>query len=115
MPIIFNFCGLGWTLSPLWPPSVPPDGAFGYVLKDSSDQQVIDAAEAVLDGDCWIHPRIQRIMRRSENTATGFNHRCRALNIAFRRGLLNRGELSDWEDSLLNAKETEAGSQIFRC
>jgi DNA-binding NarL/FixJ family response regulator len=149
---------------------VPPDGAFGYVLKDSSDQQVIDAARAVLDGDCWIHPRIQRIVRRSENTATGlsdaefevlvyislgltdrgiskrlyitekavqarlkclysklgvplkgtaeddeFNHRCRALNVAFRRGLLNRAELSDWEDSLLNAKETEAGSQIFRC
>jgi len=35
---------------------VPSDGAFGYVFKDSTDQQVIDAAKAVLDGDCLIHP-----------------------------------------------------------
>lgn len=149
---------------------VPADGAFGYVLKDSTDQQVIDAAKAVLEGDCWIHPRIQRIVRRSENTATGlsesefevlvyialgltdrgiakrlyitekavqarlkclytklgvplkgsaeddeFNHRCRALNVAVRRGLLNRAELADWEDSLLNGKDIERDSQIFRC
>ncbi|RTL43765.1 MAG: response regulator transcription factor [Candidatus Melainabacteria bacterium] len=132
---------------------VPPDGAFGYVLKDSTDQQVIDATKAVLSGDCWIHPRIQRIIRRTESGATGlteaefevlicialgftdkatakrlyitekavqarlkclytkfgisskgasdedeYNHRCRALNIAFRRGLINRAELTDWED-----------------
>ncbi|HEY9785832.1 MAG TPA: response regulator transcription factor [Candidatus Obscuribacterales bacterium] len=132
---------------------VPSDGAFGYVLKDSTDQQVIDAAEAVIEGDCWIHPRIQRIVRRTENGATGltdaefevlvciaigftdraiakrlyitdkavqarlkclytklgipikgaseddeYNHRCRALNLAFRRGLINRAELADWED-----------------
>ncbi len=132
---------------------VPPTGAFGYVLKDSTDQQVIDAAKAVLGGDCWIHPRIQRIARRTENGATGlteaefevliciaigftdraiakrlyitdkavqarlkclytkfgisvkgaseddeYNHRCRALNLAFRRGLINRAELSDWEE-----------------
>lgn len=132
---------------------VPADGAFGYVLKDSTDQQVIDATNAVLGGDCWIHPRIQRIIRRTENGATGlteaefevlvsialgftdkaiakrlyitekavqarlkclytkfgisskgaseedeFNHRCRALNIAFRRGLINRAELTEWED-----------------
>lgn len=132
---------------------VPSDGAFGYVLKDSTDQQVIDAAKAVLDGDCWIHPRIQRIVRRTENGATGltdaefevlvcisigftdraiakrlyitdkavqarlkclysklgipikgssdddeYNHRCRALNLAFRRGLINRQELTDWEN-----------------
>ncbi|MGH9550648.1 MAG: response regulator transcription factor [Terriglobales bacterium] len=132
---------------------VPSDGAFGYVLKDSTDQQVIDAARAVLDGDCWIHPRIQRIIRRTENGATGlteaefevlvcialgftdratakrlyitdkavqarlkclytklgipvkgasdedeYNHRCRALNLAFRRGLINRAELNDWEE-----------------
>ncbi|MBX9669330.1 MAG: response regulator transcription factor [Candidatus Obscuribacterales bacterium] len=124
----------------------PPTGAFGYVLKDSTDQQVIDAAHAVLGGDGWIHPRIQRIARRTENGATGlteaefevlifisigftdraiatrlyitdkavqarlkclytklgistkgaseddeYNHRCRALNLAFRRGLINRG------------------------
>ena len=50
---------------------VPSDGAFGYVLKDSTDQQVIDAAKAVLEGDCWIHPRIQRIIRRAESGATG--------------------------------------------
>ncbi len=132
---------------------VPADGAFGYLLKDSSDRQVIDATKAVLGGDCWIHPRIQRIVRRSENCATGltdaefevlihiamgltdraiaallyitekavqarlkclysklniplkgceedrFNHRCRALNIAFRRGLINRAELEDWEEN----------------
>lgn len=132
---------------------VPSDGAFGYVLKDSSDQQVIDAARAVLDGDCWIHPRIQRIARRTESGATGlteaefevliciaigftdratakrlyitdkavqarlkclytklgipikgsseedeYNHRCRALNLAFRRGLINKVELSEWEE-----------------
>lgn len=134
---------------------VPADGAFGYVLKDSSDQQVIDAARAVLGGDCWIHPRIQRIVRRAESGATGltdaefevlvyialgftdkaiarrlyitekavqarlkclytkfgipikgvseedeYNHRCRALNISFRRGLINRAELADWEDQI---------------
>lgn len=132
---------------------VPSDGAFGYVLKDSTDQQVIDAAKAVLGGDCWIHPRIQRIVRRTEGGATAlteaefevlgcialgftdraiakrlyitdkavqarlkclytklgiaikgtaeddeYNHRCRALNLAFRRGLINRTELADWEE-----------------
>lgn len=133
----------------------PADGAFGYVLKDSTDQQVTDAANAVLGGDCWIHPRIQRIIRRSESSATSltesefevlggiamgltdkaigrrlyitdkavqarlkclygklgialkgateedeYNHRCRALNIAFRRGLINRSELEQWEESI---------------
>lgn len=132
---------------------VPSDGAFGYVLKDSTDQQVVDAAKAVIDGDCWIHPRIQRIVRRTESGATGltdaefevlgciaigftdkaiakrlyitdkavqarlkclysklgipikgtseddeYNHRCRALNLAFRRGLINRAELTEWEE-----------------
>lgn len=132
---------------------VPSDGAFGYVLKDSTDQQVVDAAKAVLGGDCWIHPRIQRIVRRTESGATGltdaefevlvciaigftdkatakrlyitdkavqarlkclytklgipikgsseedeYNHRCRALNLSFRRGLINRAELTDWEE-----------------
>jgi DNA-binding NarL/FixJ family response regulator len=134
---------------------VPSDGAFGYVLKDSTDQQVIDATKAVLSGDCWIHPRIQRIVRRTESGATGltdaefevlvhiamgytdkaiakrlyitekavqarlkclyqklgipikgaseedeYNHRCRALNLAFRRGLVNRAEMEDWEDQM---------------
>jgi len=134
---------------------VPPDGAFGYVLKDSTDQQVVDAAKAVIGGDCWIHPRIQRIVRRTENGATGltdaefevlvciaigftdkaiarrlyitekavqarlkclytklgipikgaseedeYNHRCRALNLSFRRGLINRAELADWEEQV---------------
>jgi DNA-binding NarL/FixJ family response regulator len=134
---------------------VPSDGAFGYVLKDSSDQQVIDAARAVMSGDCWIHPRIQRIARRTEGGATSltdaefevlvcisigftdraiakrlyitdkavqarlkclytklgipikgasdedeYNHRCRALNLAFRRGLINRAELADWEEQV---------------
>ncbi|HEY9757528.1 MAG TPA: LuxR C-terminal-related transcriptional regulator [Oculatellaceae cyanobacterium] len=121
-------------------------------MKDSTNQQVVDAAQAVLDGDCWIHPRIQRVVRRTESGATGltdaefevliciaigftdratakrlfitekavqarlkclysklgipvkgtsegdeYNHRCRALNLAFRRGLINRSELTDWE------------------
>ncbi len=133
---------------------VPSDGAFGYVLKDSSDQQVVDATRAVLSGDCWIHPRIQRIVRRNESStglseaefevlvyiALGFtdkaiakrlyitekavqarlkclytklgipikgvsdedeyNHRCRALNVSFRRGLINRAELNDWDDEI---------------
>lgn len=132
----------------------PADGAFGYLLKDSTDLQVIEAAQAVLEGDCYIHPRIQRIVRRTESgtmaltdaefevlacIALGFtdkaiarrifitekavqarlkclytklgiaikgasdddeyNHRCRALNIAFRRGLVNRSELEEWEKS----------------
>lgn len=135
---------------------VPADSAFGYVLKDSTDQQVVDAARAVVSGDCWIHPRVQRIARRVENGSTAltdgefevlvhiamgltdkaiakrlyitekavqarlkclytkmgipvkgltdedeFNHRCRALNIGYRRGLINRGELEDWEENLL--------------
>ncbi len=134
---------------------VPSDGAFAYLLKDSSDRQILEATEAVLSGDCWIHPRIQRIARRSENStsalteaefevlgciAMGFtdkaiskrlyitdkavqarlkclygklgiavkgavnddeyNHRCRALNIAIRRGLINRSELDEWETSI---------------
>ena len=135
---------------------VPPDGAFGYVLKDSTDQQVVDAAKAVLGGDCWIHPRIQRIVRRAESGSTGltdaefevlvyiamgytdkaiakrlyitekavqarlkclyakmgipikgaseedeYNHRCRALNVSFRRGLINKVALEDWEDRII--------------
>lgn len=134
---------------------VPSDGAFGYVLKDSTDQQVIDAARAVLGGDCWIHPRIQRIIRRTSSGATGltdaefevlvhialgftdraiarrlyitekavqarlkclytklgipikgasdedeYNHRCRALSLTFRRGLVNKAELDDFEDQI---------------
>lgn len=130
----------------------PSDGAFGYLLKDSTDQQVVDAANSVLGGDCWIHPRVQRIIRRTESGTTAltqaqfevlgclamgftdkaiarrlyitdkavqarlkslysklgiqlkgmceedeYNHRCRALNIAVRRGLINRTELEDWE------------------
>jgi DNA-binding NarL/FixJ family response regulator len=134
---------------------VPADGAFGYVLKESTDQQVIDAARAVIGGDCWVHPRIQRVVRRNESGATGlteaefevlvfialgltdkaaakrlcitekavqarlkclytklgiplkgsaeedeYNHRCRAINVGFRRGLINKAELNEWEDLL---------------
>lgn len=132
----------------------PADGAFAYLLKDSTDLQVIEAAQAVLDGDCYIHPRIQRIVRRTETGTTAltdaefevlacialgftdkaiarrifitekavqarlkclytklgiaikgasdddeYNHRCRALNVAFRRGLVNKSELEEWEKS----------------
>lgn len=134
---------------------MPPDGAFAYVLKDSSDKQILEAVQAVLDGDCWIHPRVQRVVRRVSTASTGLsdgeyevlayislgltdraiasrlyitekavqarlkglyvkfgiplkgsgqseelNHRCRAINIAVRRGLVNKTELDDWESRL---------------
>jgi len=136
---------------------VPNDGAFGYVLKDSSDEQVIQAVQAVLSGDCWVHPRIQKIRKRTESgpgsltdnefevlayislglTDRGiarrlfltekaiqcrlksvyqklgmplkgtsdhdeFNHRCRTINIAFRRGLINKLELEEWETKFMD-------------
>src|SRR5271170_3895540 len=49
---------------------VPPDGAFGYVLKNASNEQVVEAARAVLSGDCWIHPGIARVIQRTQNRAT---------------------------------------------
>ncbi len=49
---------------------VPPNGAFGYVLKNASNDQVIEAARAVLSGDCWIHPGIARVIQRTQNKAT---------------------------------------------
>jgi DNA-binding NarL/FixJ family response regulator len=131
---------------------MPATGAFAYVLKDSTDQQILLAAQAVIDGDCWIHPRIQRVLLRAQADAGSlsegefevlayiclgltdraiarrlyltekaiqarlksvylklniplkgttaedeFNHRCRAINIALRRGLINRAQLEEWE------------------
>lgn len=49
---------------------VPADGAFGYVLKNASNEQVVEAARAVLSGDCWIHPGIARVIQRTQNRAT---------------------------------------------
>ena len=49
---------------------VPADGAFGYLLKNASDNQVIEAATTVLSGDCWIHPGIARVIQRTQNRAT---------------------------------------------
>src|SRR5271168_955148 len=49
---------------------VPPNGAFGYVLKNASNEQVVEAAKAVLSGDCWIHPGIARVIQRTQNKAT---------------------------------------------
>src|SRR5271166_4216063 len=49
---------------------VPPNGAFGYVLKNASNEQVVEAAKAVLSGDCWIHPGIARVIQRTQNRAT---------------------------------------------
>ncbi|MBX9692976.1 MAG: response regulator transcription factor, partial [Cyanobacteria bacterium] len=49
---------------------VPPDGAFGYILKNASNEQVVEAAKAVLSGDCWIHPGIARVIQRTQNRAT---------------------------------------------
>jgi DNA-binding NarL/FixJ family response regulator len=132
---------------------MPPNGAFGYVLKDATDEQIVQAAQAVFDGDCWIHPRIQRVLLQAKspggtNLTDGefevlayiclgltdraisrrlyltekaiqarlksvysklgmplrgtadddeFNHRCRAMNTALRRGLVNRAQLEEWE------------------
>lgn len=131
---------------------MPATGAFAYVLKESTDQQIVMAAQAVINGDCWIHPRIQRVLLRSQSDAGSlsegefevlahiclgltdraiarrlyltekaiqarlksvyqklaiplkgttaedeFNHRCRAINIALRRGLVNRAQLDEWE------------------
>jgi len=49
---------------------VPPNGVFGYVLKSASDEQVVEAARAVMSGDCWIHPGIARVIQRTQNRAT---------------------------------------------
>lgn len=49
---------------------MPPNGAFGYVLKNASNEQVIEACRAVLSGDCWIHPGIARVIQRTQNRAT---------------------------------------------
>ncbi len=49
---------------------VPPNGVFGYVLKNASNEQVVEAARAVLSGDCWIHPGIARVIQRTQNRAT---------------------------------------------
>lgn len=135
---------------------MPPDSAFGYLLKEASDAQVVEAARAVLGGDCVLYPRVQKVIRRLETVSTGlsdgelevlayislgltdkaiarrlyvtekavqcrlkalyqklsctsregvddqdFNHRCRAMNAAIRRGLINRTQLEEWESALL--------------
>jgi DNA-binding NarL/FixJ family response regulator len=49
---------------------VPPNGVFGYVLKNASNEQVVEAARAVISGDCWIHPGIARVIQRTQNRAT---------------------------------------------
>ncbi len=49
---------------------VPANGAFGYVLKNASNEQVVEAARAVLSGDCWVHPGIARVIQRTQNRAT---------------------------------------------
>jgi two-component system response regulator DegU len=134
---------------------MPDHGAFAYVLKDASDKQIVEAVGTVLSGDCWIHPRIQRILLKTNSKegnltdaefevlaficlgltdrAIGkrlyltdkaiqarlksvyiklnvpikgsseddeFNHRCRAINTAIRRGLINKAQLEEWEAKL---------------
>ena len=49
---------------------VPPNGVFGYVLKNASNEQVLEAARAVMSGDCWVHPGIARVIQRTQNRAT---------------------------------------------
>lgn len=142
---------------------VPTDGVFGYVLKNASNEQVVEAAKAILSGDCWIHPGISRVIQRTQNKATNltaaeyealvcialgmtdssiakrlyltekavqsrlkslyskmsipgrgeqpdteFNQRCRAVYLAYRRGLINQSELEDWEAKMF---EIKAGSE----
>ncbi len=61
---------------------VPADGAFGYVLKDSTDQQVIDAANAVLSGgllDSSSHPEDHQTHRKWCNRIDG--SRIRSANL----------------------------------
>lgn len=53
---------------------VPPNGAFGYVLKNASNEQVVEAALAVLSGDCWVHPGIARVIQRTQNRATNLTN-----------------------------------------
>ncbi len=53
---------------------VPPNGVFGYVLKNASNDQVIEAARSVLSGDCWIHPGIARVIQRTQNRATNLTN-----------------------------------------
>ncbi len=48
---------------------MPTSGSFAYVLKNASDAQVIEATQAVLSGDCWIHPGIARVIQRTQNKA----------------------------------------------
>jgi DNA-binding NarL/FixJ family response regulator len=135
---------------------MPSDGAFAYVLKESTDKQIIEATQAVLNGDCWVHPRIQRVLLKDNkkdatklsegefevlayiclgltDRAIGrrlfltekaiqarlkavysklgvplkgisdddeFNHRCRAINTAWRKKLINAAQLEEWESAL---------------
>ena len=53
---------------------VPPHGVFGYVLKNASNDQVIEAAKSVLSGDCWIHPGIARVIQRTQNRSTNLTN-----------------------------------------
>jgi DNA-binding NarL/FixJ family response regulator len=53
---------------------VPPNGVFAYVLKNASDEQVIEAATQVLSGDCWIHPGIARVIQRTQNRTTNLTN-----------------------------------------
>lgn len=53
---------------------VPPNGVFGYVLKNASNEQVVEAALAVLSGDCWVHPGIARVIQRTQNRATNLTN-----------------------------------------
>lgn len=152
--IISNHANEIWVRQ-LWK-LMPADSAFAYVLKDATDRQIIEAAQAVLNGDCWVHPRIQRVLLKSREadaatlsdgefevlayiclgltdraigrrlyltekaiqarlkavyTKLGmklrgssdddeFNHRCRAINTALRKKLINPAQLEEWESSL---------------
>ena len=135
---------------------MPDDGAFAYVLKDATDRQIVEATQTVINGDCWIHPRIQRVLLKAKGSLSTslsdgefevlayislgltdraisrrlyltekavqarlkavysklgmqlrgaadddeFNHRCRAINTALRKGLINASQLEEWESTL---------------
>lgn len=149
--IISNHANEIWVRQ-LWK-IMPSEGAFAYCLKDSTDKQIIEATQNVLNGDCWIHPKIQRVLFKGNDGSTlsngefevlayiclgltdkaiarrlfltekaiqarlkavysklgmplrgtteedEYNHRCRAINVALRKKLINTAQLDEWEQN----------------
>ena len=66
--IVSNHANEIWVRQ-LWK-MMPNDGAFAYVLKESSDNQILDATRSVIAGDCWVHPKIQRVLLKASSNTT---------------------------------------------